>query len=238
VCFALVVQLALVRTRRALAMVGVTLAAALLVPLPWYVHQQRAHGSPLAFSRPAPDEPLIGRRPASFYVDFDVHGVFTAPYVPNFRNQLLPTVYSDWWGDYWRYFEVPMDMINEPATLPHEYARPRVLQSYVGIVPSVLMLAGFIALVVAGIRGRSPSFLAVPATLVALACAYLLFQTAYPHPDGDTIKSPYLLDAVAPLALCAAWSVTWLATRSRLVLAAVALVFVDLLFLDLRFLVL
>jgi hypothetical protein len=80
--------------------------------------------------------------------------------------------------------------------------------------------------------------LALPLTLASLGLMYVVFQTAYPQPDGDTTKSPYLLDAVAPVSVAAAWSLSWFASRNRAVGVASALVLACLLVLDLHFLVL
>jgi hypothetical protein len=57
-------------------------AVLLALTLPWFVHQARERGSPLAFNRPAPEEPFLSRRPASFYTSIDVEAVFSRPYRP------------------------------------------------------------------------------------------------------------------------------------------------------------
>jgi hypothetical protein len=237
-CATIALHALFIRSRAPLRMLAVVAVLGILIPLPWYVHQQREYGSPFAFNRPAPAVPFFERRPLSFYTDLELHSVFTAPYVPFFRNKLLPTVYTDWWGDYWRYFEVPKSLAVEPTVLPDKYATPRILQSYVGVLPTILIFAGFAAAAVVGVRRRSAALLAPPLVVSVLVAMYLVFQTAYPHSDGDTTKSPYLLDALVPVSVFAAWSLAWLAGKNRLVLAALALVFADLLFLDVRFIVL
>jgi 4-amino-4-deoxy-L-arabinose transferase-like glycosyltransferase len=234
----LVVQAWLARDRRyawsAAALVGVLLVLA----LPWFVNQARAHGSPFAFSRPAPHESFFSRRPASFYTSLDIGSVFTHPYAPNYLNHLLPVVYTDWWGDYWRYFEIPTANIATPPTLPSKYERPRVWQSYVGILPSLFAVAGAIGLLVVGVRAREPAVLVVPASIVLLGLVFLVFQISYPHPDGDTIKATYLLDAVAPLAVCGAWALSQLRRAGTLVIIAVVLPLLYAVALDVSFLVL
>jgi hypothetical protein len=237
-CLALLLQARWNRERAALlacaALVGVTV----VVSAPWFVNQARSHGSPFAFNRPTPNEPFVSRRPASFYTSLDVEGVFSHPYAPHYLNHLWPVVYSDWWGDYWRYFEIPYENISNPPELPSKYEAPRIRQSYVGVVPSLFAAFGFGAFLVLGIRRRQPALLIVPGAVVLLGLQFLLFQVAYPHGDGDTIKAAYLLNAVAPAAVCAAWALAFLRRAGRLVTIAVLLLLAYLAMLDVFFLVL
>jgi hypothetical protein len=215
-------------------MVGVVL----ILTLPWFVHQARAHGSPFAFNRPAPKERFFSRRPASFYLSLDVGAVLSHPYAPNFANHLLPVLYTDWWGDYWRYFDIPYENISSPPSLPPRYEQPRVRQSYVGIAPTLLGVAGFVGVAWAALRRRSPALLVLTLAIVLLGIQFLVFQIAYPHPDGDTIKAAYLLNAVAPLAVCAAYALGWVSRAGRLVTVALLSLLVYAAVLDISFLVL
>jgi hypothetical protein len=222
------------RVRAAAALAGVLL----VLTLPWFVNQATAHGSPFAFNRPAPHEPFFSRRPASFYTSLDVNAVFSHPYAPHYLNHLWPVVYTDWWGDYWRYFELPYENISTPPELPPKYENPRVRQSWVGLAPSLLALAGFVGLLVIGIRRFDLRLLLLPAAVVLLGLEFLIFQITYPHHDGDTIKAAYLLDGIAPLAVCAAWALVSLRRAGRLVMMAVVLLLAYAAVLDVDFLVL
>jgi hypothetical protein len=237
-CLALLLRAGLERERTSL-LAAVSLAGVVLaLSLPWFVNQARSHGSPFAFNRPAPKESFFSRRPASFYTALDVRSAFTHPYAPHYLNHLWPVVYTDWWGDYWRYFDIPAENISTPPELPQRYENPRVRQSFVGLAPSLLALAGFVGLIVAGVRRRAPELLLLPASIVLLGLAFIVFQIAYPHADGDTIKATYLLDAVAPLAVCAAWGLASLRRAGRLVMIAVLLLLVYVAALDVAFIVL
>jgi hypothetical protein len=218
----------------AAALAGMLLA----LTLPWFVHQAREHGNPFAFNRPAPEESFFSRRPASFYTSLDVDAVFARPYAPNYINHLWPVVYTDWWGDYWRYFDLPIENISRPPDLPPRYENPRVRQSYIGIAPSLLAAAGLIGMLVAGIRQRAPALLLLPASVLLVGSAFLVFQISYPHADGDTIKASYLLNAVAPLAVCAAWALVGLRRAGRLVMIAVLALLAYAAALDVDFLIL
>lgn len=237
-CLVLLLRARVGRDRRALWTAASLAGVVAVVSLPWFVHQARSHGNPFAFNRPAPKESFFTRRPASFYTSLDVEAVFSHPYAPNYLNHLWPVVYTDWWGDYWRYFELPYENISTPPQLPARYENPRVRQSYVGLAPSLVAVAGFFGLLVLGIRRVQPALLLLPATIVLLGLAFLAFQISYPHPDGDTIKATYLLDAVAPLGVCAAWALSSLRKAGRLVMMAVLLVLAYVTALDVAFLVL
>jgi hypothetical protein len=210
----------------------------LTLTLPWFVHQARAHGSPFAFNRPAPKERFFSRRPASFYLSLDVGAVLSHPYAPNFTNHLLPVLYTDWWGDYWRYFDIPYENISVPSSLPPKYEQPRVRQIYVGMAPTLLGIAGFVGLASAALRRRSPTLTVLPLAIVLLGIQFIVFQIAYPHADGDTIKATYLLNAVAPLAVCAAYALGWVSHAGRLVTVALLSLLVYAAVLDISFLVL
>jgi hypothetical protein len=237
-CLALLLQARWNRDRAPLVAGAALAGVALAVSLPWFVNQTRTHGSPFAFNRPAPKESFFSRRPASFYTSLDIREVFSRPYAPHYLNHLLPVVYSDWWGDYWRYFEIPIENISTPSELPAKYEAPRIQQSYVGVVPSLFGALGFGAFFLLGTRRREPALLLIPGAVLLLALQFLVFQIAYPHADGDTIKAAYLLNAVAPLAILTAWALALVRRAGRLATIAVFLLLAYLAILDLNFLVL
>ena len=74
-----------------------------------------------------------------------------------------------------------------------------VIQSLVGIVPTLLALAGWVFLL--GETRRRPERL--PIVLVPLfgVASYVLFTVSYPTPDGDVLKATYMLTAAGAWAL-------------------------------------
>jgi hypothetical protein len=199
----------------ALAVVFVALSA------PWYARQAIKYGSPFAFSKPDPSQWLQSGRPLSFYTALRPNDVFSNPYQPSYRNVLLPVVYTDWWGDYSRYFHVPLAEVNDPPKLESRYRVPLVVQSIVGIVPTLLGLAGAVALAVLAIRRRRPALGITAAAGLAVAAAFVGFLIRYPKQDGDNIKALYILDLVPIAALCVAWSIDWVRRHGdRLTLGA------------------
>jgi hypothetical protein len=224
--------------RASLRMLASFAVAAFVLTAPWLVYKGIRFGSPLAYSRPVAEQWQQRGRPVSFYITLSLPKVFSSPYVPNYRNRLLPVVYTDWWGDYWRYFRVPPTMINQPDRLPDPYQRDLVRQSYVGILPSALAVFGFFGLGWRAVRRKSLPLLALLVPLVLLGIAFVGFLVKYPKLDGDNIKALYILGALVPLSVCAGWVLDHVLRFNRLVFAAVVLLLVDVAFLDARFLIL
>jgi 4-amino-4-deoxy-L-arabinose transferase-like glycosyltransferase len=201
------------RARR-FAPVGVCAAVALLLVTPWLVNQRVAHGSALAFNRPAPTTSLLHRRPAAFYAGLHSLRAFEHPITPLFRNELVPHLYADWWGDW----SLSWDSPPPPAPaelLPASVVSERARQMLVGVVPTVLALAGLVALGVLAAARRSASLGLLPLSALAVAAAYLLFAVRYPSTDGDTIKGTYLLTALPAAAVGAAFVIDVLRPRGR-----------------------
>lgn len=203
------------------AIAGVAIASAVLI-VPWLVVKAATYGSPLAYSRPVAEQWRQHGRPASFWLDLSPGDVARHPYQPWFRNVLVPTVYADWWGDYWRVWRVPPALHDEPDTLPSEYAAPLRGQSFAGLAASVAVLAGLVALAVRAWRRRDAAVATLVLSVALLAASFVGFLVQYPKQDGDNIKALYVLNAAPVLAVAGAYALSWLAGRGRLgaVLAA------------------
>ncbi|MCZ7589005.1 MAG: hypothetical protein M5U27_09170 [Gaiella sp.] len=201
------------RTRRwAPPAVSAAVAVALLAP--WLANQQVAHGSALAFNRTAAPGSLLERRPASFYLGPRSLRALGHPITPLFRNELVPHLYADWWGDWALTWAGPPPP--PPAgLLPSHVVAERARQSLVGLVPTVLALAGVLALGLLAIARRSAALAVLPLGAAAVAVAFLAFAVRYPSPDGDTIKGTYLLMALPAAAVGAAFVIDVLRPRGR-----------------------
>jgi len=195
---AVVLALVVARAWRPLAVVVVATA---IVASPWYIRQAVKYGDPI-FDRPTKREAIWERRPAEFYVGLGLPDVFTDPIRPNFRNQAIPTTYSDVWGDYfgvWRGHRGP--------------------QSIIGLLPTVLAVAGWIVLLVRSRRLPARFAIAVLPGLGLLG--YLFFTVSYPTADGDVLKASYMLTTAPAWALAFGYAIDGLPGRIRLVTAAV-----------------
>jgi hypothetical protein len=193
---AVVLAFVVARAWRPLALVVVATA---IVASPWYIRQAVKYGDPI-FDRPTKEEAIWERRPADFYVGLGLPEVFTDPIRPNFRNEAIPTTYSEVWGDYfgvWRGHREP--------------------QSFIGLLPTLLAVAGSIVLLVRS--RRAPARLAV-AVLPALGLlGYLYFTVSYPTPDGDVLKASYMLTTAPAWALAFGYALDRLPGRTRAVVA-------------------
>lgn len=173
---------------------AVVLAIAALIPLPWYLHQRLTYDRWQVFNRPVPTKPIYERRPVDFYVDPGVPAVVTAPYRPHFLNRALPTSYAELWGDYfgaWTW----VGLGKPAAPVRHQLQ----LQSVVGLLPTLLAVAGWLALLLASLR--SPPRLAVAILPLLGIAGYLYFTVSYPSHDGDVLKGSFMLTTMAGWAL-------------------------------------
>jgi hypothetical protein len=180
-------------------------AVAALVAGPWYVRQAVEYSNPVfAEHSPQGHKPLWERRPASFYVDPGLPDVLTAPWRPHFLNRGIPTTYTELWGDYFGIW----DWKGGPDTLTPAVKRDLRVQSFVGLLPTVLAVAGWIML----LRRRRWLVALVP-LLGFLGYGY--FTIAYPTADGDVLKASYMLTTATAWALCFGYAVDRLARRRR-----------------------
>ena len=149
------------------------------------------------FDQPQPHKPIYERRPARFYVGLGLPDVLTDPVRPHFVNEAIPTTYSEVWGDYfgvWR--------------------GNRERQSFIGLLPTLLAVVGWVTLLVAS--RRVPARLPV-ALLPGLGIiGYLYFTVSYPTVDGDVLKASYMLTTAPGWALGFGFACDRIATRGRL----------------------
>ena len=194
---AVVLAFAVARAWRPLAVVVLATA---LVTAPWYLRQAIKYGNPV-FAVPTKHERIWERRSARFYVGLGLPHVFTDPFRPQFANEAIPTTYSEVWGDYfgvWR--------------------GNRERQSFLGLLPTVLAVIGWLLLLARSLR--SPPRLAV-ALLPGLGLlGYLYFTVSYPTPDGDVLKASYMLTTAPAWALAFGYAVDRLPGRLRIAVAA------------------
>ena len=180
--------------------------ATVLVAGPWYVRQAVLYTNPI-FDQPTVAKPIWERQRASFYVGTGLPDALTNPWRPHFKNELVPTTYNELWGDYFGIFVWNSTKASEPPTAARRTLRAQAL---VGLLPTVLALAGLGMLLAAGLRRRStfaPAAL-LPAVLPVLGLAgYLYFTVSYPVPDGDTLKATYMLTTAPGWALAFGFAV-------------------------------
>jgi len=189
-------------------------AVSLALLAPWLVNQELAHGSALAFNRSPPSGSMLDRRPANFYLGPRSLRALEHPVTPLFRNELVPHLYADWWGDWALTWDSPPPPA-PAALLPSGIVSERARQAFIGVLPSLLALAGLIALGLLSGARRSASLALLPLSAVGVVTAYVVFAVRYPSTDGDTIKATYLLMALPAAAVGAAFVIDALRPRGR-----------------------
>ena len=211
----------------------VILAVAALVPAPWYIHQAVKYSNPV-FAQPAPEKPIWRRRPLRFYLATGVSDVVRRPYRPAFREDFIPLVYAETWGDYfgtWAW---------KAASGPPNATTVRFLrvQMAAGLLPTILALAGTVGLLAFALRrpGERAERLAVALLPVAGVAGILYFAVSYPTVDGDTAKASYMLTTAPFWAVGFGVAVEALSSR-RGVRIALLIVVAAAFVLSLRFLV-
>jgi 4-amino-4-deoxy-L-arabinose transferase-like glycosyltransferase len=203
---------------------AVFVAIVAAISAPWLVHQKIEYGSAFAFNRASVSP--IGSRPAAFFLGPHALDVFDRPIPPRLRNELVPQLYADWWGDFFLTWGVEKSVGSHLTLVPDDVTHIRSRQSALGLIPAILAIAGVVALSLLAASKRDHRLALVPISLSLFGLAFLWFQLTHPVPDADTIKGTYALYALPGLALANAFAADTLGRRSRiaaLVLAAAAI---------------
>lgn len=209
------------RRPRALAAAAVAAIVAVAAYAPWWLHVRNLERPPGPQIHNVPP-----RLTASFFTDLALPAALATPWRPHFTNRVFPTTYTEIWGDYFgAYAWTP-----PPPPAPD---RQLEAQAALGVVPTALAVAGWLALVVAALTRRRA--LLPAALLPGLGLAGFLWYTAHDlAPDGDVIKATYLLATVPGWALGFAFALSRVRGRPAVALAALLVVCA---LVDLRFLV-
>jgi 4-amino-4-deoxy-L-arabinose transferase-like glycosyltransferase len=176
---------------------AIALVLAVAIPAPWYIHQRQTYGGQPAFPQPAQGTAL----PAAFYYGLGLPTVISAPYRTNHYTRWLPVTYDGLWGDYfgvwdWHAGRHSSNAQNATVTFhPSRSAkRSLVIQSVVGLVPTLLAVIGWLLLARSSLR--RPKALAVAALPILGFIGYLYFAVNYWTHDGDLLKATYMLSTV------------------------------------------
>ena len=163
----------------------------------FYINLFVEYGSFTKFNQ----EPIpfrFNNQPLSFYLPIgnEVSMVFTKPIRPYFKNQFLPILYSDLWGDYWGYFTFTsrnLEIGRNQMIIGDYLARVNVLS----IFPTIMLIIGFKNSFISR-KVKEKIFTdyfdlyLVMATLVTIF-GYLWFLISFPQAEGDTNKATYII---------------------------------------------
>jgi len=136
--------------------------------------------------------PLFKRQPLSFYFQPGLSAVFTHPIRPAAGNRLFPVLYSDYWGDYWAYW-----VANHKTDVDLRFwIKMLSAQNALAIIPTLILLSGYVALSWRSLRAESHSATAcyLPISALALVGAglFVYFAIAIPSRQTDQVKATYL----------------------------------------------
>lgn len=218
--------------------VGIVAGALCAVALPWVGYRAIVH-----HSGPINDTSRvleIAVNPGNAHSDglatharfFDLStDVFRTPWRPTFVNQALPETYAEIWGDWiggmaWSNFS-PSGPWGPTRTVLKD-------QSYIGIIPTILAIAGWLWMCVATFRGR-PELIVLSIFPVLAVGGYLYRAWLLLSRDGDLIKATYAIATVPVWALGFGLASGWLAARSRNLRVAMLVLFGVFAVLELRF---
>jgi hypothetical protein len=160
---------------------------------PWWYHQLRVYGNPVQSNLDRPGY-MLDHQPRSFYVSLPTELV-TRPHYYHFENKLLPRfhayLWSDWHGDYHRYWESPK---------PHAKTLASI-QSVLGFGGDALVLGGLAWLGIPALvrvlrrtaRETDAALTVLSALFVVSWAAYIVTLIRFPQKGGDPIKAHYLL---------------------------------------------
>jgi hypothetical protein len=218
--------------------VGLLLGAIVLLAAPWIAYRGIVqHSGPLnqtgQLIRAAlhPAQHLYTDRTTSHaqFFDFSPH-VFTTPWRSHFKNQAASETYVDIWGDWFANFAW------SPYSTDPSSAAQKLLkdQSYIGVLPTVLAVAGWLALVYVSLR-RNRAL--APLALVPLfaVSGYLYRSYITLTHDGDVLKAIYAVNSAPVWALCFGLATAWISSRSRLGRYGMLALFAIFAVLELRF---
>lgn len=152
------------------------------------------------------------------------------PWRSNFQNQAFSETYVEIWGDWFGAFA--WSPYNPSPTAAEEQLLSD--QSYIGVLPTLLAIAGWLYLSVVALRRRRE--LLVAALLPAIGVGGYLYRNyvTLTH-DGDLFKASYVLSTAPVWALGFGLATGWLAYRSRWARVGMLALFVAFAVLDLRF---
>jgi len=177
----------------------------------FYIGLFLEYGSFTTFNQ-SPTKFSFLNQPLDFYIPFINDGsmIFTKPIRPNFKNQFLPILYSDLWGDYWGYFSFTSRSLltgRNQANIADYLARVNL----VSLIPTFFLFYGFKQSIKSFKNLKTNNLDHLNKYLVIAVFisffGYLWFLITFPNSSGDTNKSTYIIHLFHLLGLCSALSI-------------------------------
>jgi hypothetical protein len=176
---------------------------------------------------PSTSQGAIYRAPF-FHVSYK--GPFTAPYRANFNNEAVTQTYTEIWGDWFGAFAWSA-YSGQPTPEAQTVLKD---QSYIGLAPTFLAVAGWLVVVGAALSRRRALLIMALMPVVVLT-GYLYRSYLILTSDGDLFKASYVLTTAPVWAVCFGLAVGGAGRRSRILAAGFAVLFATFAVLELRF---
>lgn len=165
-----------------------------------------------------------------YFFHVTVREIFNRPWRPVVANEAFSQTYIEIWGDWFGAFSWSV-FSGSPSPQAQQILKD---QSLIGVVPTALALAGWLAIAWRALRHRRD--LVVLALLPVVATSgYLIRSWLALTKDGDLFKASYLLNTAPVWAVCFGLATAWLASRSRLARYGMLVLFAAFAILELRF---
>jgi len=179
----------------------------------FYFHLYFSFGTFMAFNT-ASSGFSLSNHPLIFYIGTGLRNfaLFTTPVEKHFSNMVLPTLYSDTWGDYYGYFtwveKSEMHFIANSSDMIPYLGRVNL----VSIFPSLILLAGLLGGAIILVRSiiskkldPKQLFLAfVFLTIFVSGLGFFWFLVSYIYSDGFNNKATYMIQVFMSLPILAA----------------------------------
>lgn len=131
-------------------------------------------------------------QPVEFYIpNLDhIRYLFTKPIRPYLENQFITTLYADTWGDYWGYFTFTSRFLQigrNQLEIGDYFARVNILS---------LVTTGIICFFCYKTYKNFKNLYIIRYTFLAMLSSilgFIFWIISFPVPDGDTIKSSYII---------------------------------------------
>lgn len=185
----------------------VLVGLATAVAIPYYAKQASDRGTLFFSGGTNSDKPLYERRPVEFYTAVGWPDVVSKPIRPAYTNLLLPTAYTETWGDYFGIWAWAAESPPDARVL-----RELRQQSWLGFLPTALGIGGWLALLfaaaraTAGRRLRHPGIVPVALLPAFAILGFVYYGVSHYSSDGDLLKGSYMITATPAWAICFAWA--------------------------------
>jgi len=150
--------------------------------------------------------------------------LFTHPVRPGLNYCFFPSLYADFWGDYWRYWVEYLGIFRIPSSSRSIYLLRNMMWG--AILPTILFFGGWVKAVKEGIvlprlnhcgkqKTLSWDFL-LSVFLFLSFIFYVVMATLYAIPNkGDTVKGIYIAYLIPVMAIFTGSFAAWLGAKRR-----------------------